>query len=82
MEDETTVTVTAPSASAPVQRGDRTAAVRRPHIPLSLVDLHDGSVSMGVPAVEIRPTYTPVEMKQFGVDQSTELRLPVFRATF
>jgi len=82
--DGTSVTATPPGAAAPVKRDVRSARVEthRPLIPMSLVDLQDGSVRMGVPAVEIRPTYSPVEMKEFGVDQSTELRLPVFRATF
>jgi len=82
--DGTSVTATPPGAAAPVKKDTRTARVNthRPHIPMSLVDLHDGSVRMGVPAVEVRPTYTPLEMKEFGVDQSTELRLPVFQATF
>ena len=82
-EGETTVTVTAPEAAAPAPKTDRTARRnRRPHIPLSLVDLHEGAVSMGVPAVELRPAYSPLEMKKFGVEQHTELQLPVFRATF
>lgn len=82
-EGETSVTVTAPEAQAPGPRDDRTARRGpRPHIPLSLVDVHEGAVRMGVPAVELRPTYSPLELKTFGVEQTTELRLPVFHATF
>lgn len=76
-----TVTVTTPEATAP-SRTTAPVATTRPHIPISLVDLHDGSFSMGVPAVELRPTYTPMELSTYGVSQKTELRLPVFRATF
>ncbi|PIE06262.1 MAG: hypothetical protein CSA75_00440 [Sorangium cellulosum] len=79
--DGSTVTVTAPEAKAPTKSTGR-VAITRPHIPMSLVDLHTGNLRMGVPAVEIRPTYTPVEMKKYGVDQRAELRLPIFRATF
>lgn len=80
-EPGTTVTVTAPEAKVPVKKS-APVALTRPHIPLSLVDLHEGDVKLGIPAVEMRPTYSSVELKKFGVDQSTELRVPVFQATF
>ncbi len=80
VEPGTTVTVTAPEAKAPVRKPADVAV--RPHVPLSLVDVHDGSLRMGVPAVQVLPTYTAVEMKKYGVDQRTELRVPVFQATF
>ncbi len=80
-EPGTTVTVTGPEAKAPrIEPGP--VAVGRPHIPLSLVDLHEGGVKVGVPAVEVRPMYSAVELKKYGVEQHMELRVPVFRATF
>ncbi len=55
----------------------------RPSVPASLVAV--GPVSglrLGVPAVEIQPRFTVVEMKTFGVAQSEEFRVPVFHAVF
>ena len=69
------------SRTAP-KRAPQVALTRPRHIPLSLVDLHDGAVRLSVPAVEVRPTYSLAEIQKFGVDQRTELRLPVFQATF
>ncbi len=80
VEPGTTVKVTAPEAKAPLRKPAEVAV--RPHVPLSLVDVHDGSLRMGVPAVQVLPAYTALEMKKYGVDQSTELRVPVFQATF
>jgi hypothetical protein len=36
----------------------------------------------GIPAVEVRDTYSRVEVAQFGVQQKTELRIPVLRVAF
>jgi hypothetical protein len=59
----------------------RTATVRPP-VPMSLVDLDGSSVRLGVPAVEIRPMYSVAELRRFGLEQQTEVRLPLFQATF
>jgi hypothetical protein len=48
----------------------------------SLVDLHKDSVSFAVPAVEVRPLYTRREVWTYGVDQGTEVRVPLFHAAF
>lgn len=64
------------------------AGVRRhprrshPMIPVSLFDLQGEEVRMGVPAVEVRPVYSQEELAKFGLDQETEVRVPVFRAAF
>ncbi|MRG94949.1 hypothetical protein GF068_23945 [Polyangium spumosum] len=56
---------------------------KRPiHVPMSLVDVHEGRFAMGVPALEIRPMYTPEEMAKFGVAQGREVKIPVFQASF
>ena len=57
-------------------------AEKAPYIPLSLVDVHDGSLRMGVPVPELRQTYSMREVKELGVPQGTELRLPVVRVAF
>lgn len=53
-----------------------------PLIPNSLFDLQGSEVRLGVPAVEVRPVYTQDELARFGLDQETEVRVPVFRAAF
>ena len=53
-----------------------------PYIPLSLVDVHDGSIRMGIPVPEVRNTYSMREVKELGVRQATELRVPVFKLAF
>jgi hypothetical protein len=67
-------------------RGPRVAhAPRGPrpmHIPMSLFDVHDGRVALGLPAVEIRPVYTQEELAKFGVAQAREIKIPVFAASF
>lgn len=58
----------------------RTAAM--PHIPTSLLDMYRGKVGFGLPAPQVRPLFTQVEMSRFGVAQGTEVQLPVFKAMF
>ncbi len=53
-----------------------------PHRPSSLFDMYRGQVSLAVPGVEARPLYTQREMWLYGVGQGTEVRIPVFKATF
>lgn len=53
-----------------------------PHIPVSLVDVYQGELAMGVPAVQIRHIYTQREMALYGVQQGEEVRVPVFKAQF
>ncbi len=52
-----------------------------PMVPMSLLDLHQG-FRMGIPVPEVHETYTLAQRKALGLPQITELRLPVFRATF
>lgn len=55
----------------------------RAAIPTSMVDVtHDGALRFSVPAVELRPMYTQAEMRQFGVSQREEFRIPVFGGSF
>ena len=60
------------------------AAPRPAPIPRGLVDLDLGAdrLALGVPAIELRPLYSPQEIFRFGVQQGEELRFPVLRATF
>jgi hypothetical protein len=57
-------------------------AARLPHVPLSLVDLHEGQLALGFPAPEVRAMYTRREMIEYGVEQQTVVRVPIFKASF
>jgi len=74
----------APAAPPPPAPGPGTRAPSpsRPPIAMSLVDLYGGTWRLGVPAVEVRPMYSSIEVKKYGVEQRTEVRLPIFQATF
>ena len=64
--------VPAPTVQAPV----------RPMLPMSLVDIRGGDLRLGIPAVEVRPLYTAAEMRQLGLEQKEEIRVPVFHAVW
>jgi hypothetical protein len=50
--------------------------------PVSLFDIHEGSVRLGIPMPEVRNAYTSLEVRDLGVRQVTEVRVPVFKMTF
>jgi hypothetical protein len=41
-----------------------------------------GALTLGVPAVEVRSVYTRKEVATFGVNQATEVRVPVLSFLF
>ncbi len=82
-----------PSGAAPAPTGQRKAPKARrvaraplemhhPVAPPALVGMGEGSLTLSVPAVEVRQTYTQQELLQYGVEQKTELRVPVFNFVF
>jgi hypothetical protein len=80
-----------PVAPKPTARAWRTAPLAAvfapvapvvPHIPLSLVDVYDKKLALGMPAVELRPVYSRREVAIYGVEQREEVRVPVFKAQF
>jgi hypothetical protein len=73
----------APAAVAPAPpRFAIAAPPPPPRIPMSLLDLHEGHVALGLPAVQVRPLYSQKEIATYGVDQKSEVRVPVFQAVF
>lgn len=50
--------------------------------PLSLLHVAPQGFRVGVPAVEVRPTFTDKERKQWGMAQVSEVRVPMLRVTF
>jgi len=53
-----------------------------PYVPLSLVDMNQGKFRMGIPVPEVHNAYTTQQLKELGVRQATELRVPVFKLAF
>ncbi len=53
-----------------------------------IIDIHDigeteeGELRMGLPVPEVRYTYSLREVKELGVPQTAELRVPVFKLAF
>ena len=44
--------------------------------------VHRGELRMGIPVPEVHEAYTPQQIKELGVVQATELRVPVFKLAF
>ena len=87
------VTVTTSKASPAPAAKPRPTASRTPRTtepvvrlaparPLAMVGIDQGQLALRLPAPEIRPTYSAREMAEFGVEQRTEVRVPVFQASF
>jgi len=57
-----------------------------PEAPQSLIDFSGAQTAslwrLAVPVPEVRPMYSMAEQKQYGLPQGTELRLPLFHASF
>lgn len=51
-------------------------------IPTAALGVQPGRVALGLPAVEVRPLYTARQMQQFGVEQGTEVRVPLVQVPF
>lgn len=74
------------AARTPRPRGKRKQTespqpvVLRP--PPALIGVGEGSLSVSVPAVEVRNAYTQKEVAMYGVKQQTELRVPVVNVVF
>jgi hypothetical protein len=49
---------------------------------LSLVDLSPRALRIGVPVLDVHPTFTPEERRQYGMRDVAELRLPVLHVAF
>ncbi|MFO0591995.1 MAG: hypothetical protein U0441_30895 [Polyangiaceae bacterium] len=67
--------------AAPVQTR-RTLQRPNEHFAFSLVDVYKGAVAMGIPAVQVKPLYSQREVWTYNVQQGSEVRVPLFYATF
>ncbi len=68
-------------APAPAPSGGG-AAPTPPPPPQSLLDLHRGTFRLGVPLPNVVPVFTVAELRQYGMKNDTELRMPVLHVTF
>jgi len=71
-----------PTSRAPAKRPAAPPALYRPYAPPALVGMGDGALTLSVPAVEVRDAYTRRELFEYGVKQTTEVRVPVFNFAF
>jgi hypothetical protein len=53
-----------------------------PVAPPALLGVGPTSVTLSLPAVEVREAFSRAELMQFGVKQATEVRVPVFNFVF
>jgi hypothetical protein len=76
----------APAGSQPTSRAPRhpsaPAVAKAPALPPALVGLARGTLTLSLPAVEVRQMFTRTEIAMFGVKQHTEVSVPVFNAVF
>jgi len=75
-----------PQSRAPASRPysfRKRALVAPPPPPLSSVVAYSNhQLQLSLPAVEVRPVFSPQELRQFGMPQREEVRVPVFQARF
>ncbi|HEY3494685.1 MAG TPA: hypothetical protein VGK73_08375, partial [Polyangiaceae bacterium] len=82
-----TAPATPPASELPKPRRQRLSRSRAPIPPLhfmppALVDVSPKLLALSVPAVEVRGTYTRAELEMYGVDQTTEVHIPVLNVLF
>jgi hypothetical protein len=71
----------APSSKSGDRVGPPVARGKQPVVP-ALLGINDGSVTLSVPAVEVRQMYTRTEIALYGVKQHTEVEVPVLNVAF
>lgn len=87
---------TAPATTAPTSRQhrarhrrvallprrERPLALYRPVLPPALIGLEPRGLTLSVPAVEVRDTFSQSERRRYGMKEETELHVPVFNYVF
>jgi hypothetical protein len=68
--------------SRPAVRLQAGATEMAPGIPMSLVGIYPDHISLGIPALTIKSTFTPREIAELGAPKATEVHIPVFQAVF
>jgi hypothetical protein len=75
------VTVTTSDARGATKKVRRKKRAR-PQPTVGMIDVSGGEVRMGVPALQIKNMYTLEEIAKYGVEQKTEVDIPVVSASF
>jgi hypothetical protein len=70
----------APATPAPATPPPASGGGKAPS--LTLLDMTGGSMRLGVPVPEVRPVYTLSELRQYGMAQQTEVRMPLVKIAF
>jgi hypothetical protein len=81
--DSTSVTVKTSDARKHLKKNVQTSELRpRRGGSGAIVGLNEGLLQLGLPAVEVSPMYSATEQSIYGVQQRTEVKIPVFSAAF
>ena len=74
----------APTGSLPKRKSQahRTLPLDYHLSPPALIGVSSEALTLGVPAVEVRNLYSRKELALYGVNQATELRVPVLNVLF
>ena len=77
-------TPSAPTSSLPKRKSNahRTLPLDYHLSPPALIGVSAQALTLGVPAVEVRNAYSRNELAMYGVNQATELRVPVLNVFF
>jgi hypothetical protein len=74
------VVIGAPPAGTPAPPPAATTPPAPP--PQSLLDVHQGSLRLGLPVPDVRPVFSVSERRQYGMQSATEYRMPMLHVTF
>jgi hypothetical protein len=72
---------TAPSSRGPSRRRSEPVARAR-KLPPALIGFNQGTLTLSVPAVEVRQAYTRTEVAVLGVKQHAEVEVPMLNVVF
>jgi len=74
----------APTSAAPRRHKSKRHAHARPLrlTPPALLDFEPGRLAVGIPAIEVRDTYTRAEVSMYGVKQATAVHVPFLNVLF
>jgi hypothetical protein len=75
-------TTTPPGSTSKRESKREKTLHRSSRLPPALIDIDPDHLALSVPAVELRDVYTQKEVSTLGVDQATEVRIPVLNVLF
>jgi hypothetical protein len=69
-----------PTSRTPTTRSPKVAAVQK--LPPALLGVDEGTLTLSLPAVEVRQVYTRTEVAMLGVKQQPSIAVPVLNVVF